>query len=174
MRRIGDNPPAFFARKILEQPLNAGKPHEFVALSHHGEHRRRNRGSFADRRQCEVSQPAEHFRPNTPHHQRIADQAYGCGRCQLPAGEALEHNLGIARDKADCSGNEREQPLADPRSERAGRYEDKAAELWKFASRGGMNCDGAAQAFTENEQRRLASGALEQNASGFCRVFRHA
>ena len=114
MRRTGHNLPAFFAREILEQPANAGKPHKFVALCHHGENRRRDRSSFAHCRLCEFCHPAEHFRPYPSHHQRIPDQANGGCRRELPASEALEHDLGIACDQAHRNGHEREQPLANP------------------------------------------------------------
>jgi len=174
MRRIGYNLPDFFTGEVIEQAADARKPHEFVARSDHREHGRGNRRSFAHRRQREFRHSAKHFRPDAPHHQRVPDQANGGGRCQLSARQAFEHDFRVAGDKPYRRGREREQALAKPRSKGTGRDKDKPAQLRKLGHCGGMDRNGAAQAFTENEKRRLASGAVEQHASGVRRIFRHA
>jgi len=174
MRRIGNDLPAFLACKIVEQPANAGQSHKLVAAAHHRECGRRDGGSFADRRLRNFRHPEEHFRLDSPHHQRIADQANGRGGSQLPAGQALEHNLGVARDEADCSAHEREQSLANARRQRAGRHENQPPQIRESVHCRDMDRNRAAEAFADDEQRCLRAGALEQNARGIDCVFCHA
>ena len=173
MRRIGDNLPAFFSCKIVEQPANARQSHKLVAPSRHGEHGRRDGGCFVDGRLCEFRHPAQHFRFDTAHHQRVADQTNGRGRCQLPARQAFENDFGVAGHEADSSAHKRDQSLANPRSERARRHENKPSEMRKSFRRSGVNRNGATEAFADDEQRRFRPGAIEQNATGVDRVLSH-
>ena len=151
MRRIGNDLPAFLAREIVEQTADAGLPQKLVPRSDHGENRRLHRGSFGDCRSRELCHPAYHFRLDPPHHQRVPDQPDGGGRCQLPARQAFEHNLGISCNETYRRRHEGKQPMADAGSERAWRHQNKTAKLWQPIQSRGMNRDSTAQTLADDK-----------------------
>ena len=147
MRRIRYDMPRFLSGEILEEAPDAGEAHEFVARTYHGENRHTNSGCLTHSRERKIRHSAKHCRSDAAHDERISDQSDGSRRGEIPPTQPFEDDFGIAGYDPCGSRDERDETLANSRSESARRNEHKPLQLWNATRRCRLNSNGAAHTF---------------------------